>query len=91
MTPAGERRLCGEYEITIGRRGIFAQRINGHIAVSDAPLEGDGRVYLIDRHVESQAELDGLCSAYIAHSTQADTPGVLASREQLDDLADTPR
>ncbi len=47
MSAAGERRLYAEYQITAGRRGLYAQRVNGHIALTDAPLEGDGRVYLI--------------------------------------------
>lgn len=86
MSAAGERRLYAEYEITAGRRGLYAQRINGHVTLTDAPLDGDGRVYLIERHVPSLAELDGLCHAYIEHSTQADEPGVIASRRRLADL-----
>jgi len=91
MSTAGERRLYAEYEITAGRRGLYAQRVNGHIALTDAPLEGDGRVYLIDRHVLNVAELDGLTRAYIEHSTQADEPGVIASRRQRDELVETTR
>ena len=85
MSVAGERRLYAEYEITAGRRGLYAQRINGHVTLTDAPIDGDGRVYLIERHVESLAELDGLCQAYIEHSTQADEPAVIASRRRLAD------
>lgn len=90
---AGERRLYADYEIAAGRRGLFAQRIAGHIAVTDAPLDetADGRVYLVERHVLSVAELDGLCHAYIEHSTQAGEPAVLASRRRLDELVETIR
>ncbi len=88
MSAAGERRLYAEYEITSGRRGLYAQRINGQVALTDAPLEGHGRVYLIDRHISSVAELDGLTYAYIEHSIQADEPGVIASRRRLDELAE---
>lgn len=88
MSAAGERRLYAQYEITSGRRGLYAQRVNGHITLTDAPLEGEGRVYLIERHVPCLAELDGLCHAYIAHSTASDQPGVVASRRRLSDLLD---
>lgn len=88
MTPAGERRMYAEYHLTEGRRGLYAQRIDGRVALIDAPLTGAGAVYLIERHVVSQAELDGLCHAYIDDSIQADEPGVLASRRRLQRLAE---
>lgn len=88
MTPAGERRLYADYQLTAGPRGLYAQRIDGRVALIDAPLTGDGPVYLIERHVISQAELDGLCAAYIEDSTHADEPGVLASRRRLQRLAE---
>lgn len=88
MTPAGERRLYAEYHLTTGHRGLYAQRIDGRVALIDAPLTGDGAVYLIERHVLSHAELDGLCAAYINDSLSADLPGVLASRRRLQRLAE---
>lgn len=92
MTPAGERRLYDEYEIAAGRRGLYAQRIGGHIALTDAPLHNcEGRVYLVERHVQSLAELDGLCAAYIEDATRADEPAVLASRRRLALFAEDPR
>lgn len=91
MSAAGERRLYADYEITSGLRGLYAQRIDGHIALTDAPLTDEGRVYLIERHVKSLAELDGLCHAYIEHSLQADEPGVIASRRGLDAVIETVR
>ena len=60
------------------------------MAISDVPLTEDaGRVYLIERHVPSQAELSGLVAAYVEHSQQAGCPGVLAQRRQLDALTQT--
>lgn len=88
MSAAGERRLHAQYEITSGRRGLYAQRVNGHVTLTDAPLDGEGRVYLIERHVPCLVELDGLCRAYIEHSTAADQPGVVASRRRLDALVE---
>ena len=43
---------------------------------------------LIERHVESLAELNGIVAAYVEHSTQAGMPGLLASRRLLDELVD---
>lgn len=92
MTRVGERRLYAEYEITSGKRGLYAQRIDGHIALTDAPLHNDeGRVYLVERHVTSLAELDGLCHAYIDDATRANEPAVLASRRRLATLAEDPQ
>ncbi len=88
---AGKRRLYAEYEITTGRRGLYAQRIGGHVALTDAPIDDEGRVYLVERHVASLAELDGLCAAYIEDATQADEPAILASRRRLDALAEDNR
>ncbi len=89
MIPAGQRRLCATYHLTTGPRGLYAQRIDGRVALIDAPLDNShGAVYLVERHVVSQAELDGLCHAYIDDSLQADEPGVLASRRRLQRIAE---
>jgi hypothetical protein len=72
-----------------GPRAIVAQRIDGRVASSDVPLTGDGRVYLIERHVPSHAELDGLVAAYLEHSQEAGCPAVIAQRRQLDQLIAT--
>ena len=90
-TTAGTRLLYAEYEITTGRRGLYAQRIDGHVALTDAPIDDEGRVYLVERHVASLTELDGLCAAYIKDTTQADEPAILASRRRLAALAEDNR
>ncbi len=92
-TMAGKRFLYAEYEITTGRRGLYAQRIDGHVALTDAPLQeqGEERVYLVERHVASLAELDGLCAAYIKDATRSDEPAILASRRRLAALAEDNR
>ena len=89
MTAAGARRELARYELPDGTRAVIAQRIDGRVAISDVPLTDEaGRVYLIERHVRSQAELSGLVAAYVEHSQQAGCPAVLAQRRQLDELAD---
>lgn len=93
MTPAGQCRLLAHYAITAGPRGLYAQRIDGRVALVDAPLDpdSDGRVYLVERHVASQTELEGLCSAYIEHSERADRPGIEAQRAALTALTEDHR
>jgi hypothetical protein len=86
MTAAGKRRELARYQIADGTRAVVAQRIDGRVAISDVPVDHAGRVYLIERHVHSQAELAGLVHAYVEHSQQAGCPAVIAQRRQLDEL-----
>jgi hypothetical protein len=88
MTSAGRQRELARYQLPEGTRAVVAQRIDGRVAVSDVPVDYADRVYLIERHVQSQVELTGLVQAYVEHSEQAGCPGVVAQRRQLDDLAD---
>ena len=67
MTAAGARRELARYQLPEGTRAIVAQRIDGRVALTDMPVGATvGRVYLIERHVNSQAELTGLVAAYVA-------------------------
>ena len=60
MTAAGARRELARYQLPSGPRVLYGQRINGHVAVSDVPAGEHGRVYLVERHVHSQDEMDAL-------------------------------
>ena len=93
MTVAGARRELARYQLPDGARAVVAQRIDGRVAISDIPVTDDeeGRVYLIERHVPSQAELTGLVAAYVEHSQQAGCPAVIAQRRQLDELINAAR
>ena len=85
---AGQRVELRRYRITPGERALVAQRIDGRVAVVDVPLDHEDRVYLVERHVTSQAELAGICAAYAEHSQHADRPAIVAQRDLLDHLAD---
>jgi hypothetical protein len=85
---AGRRVEQARYRTRDGQRGLYAQRIHGRVALFDVPIDHDARVLLIERHVESLAELEGIVAAYVEHSTQAGMPALLASRRLLDTLAD---
>jgi hypothetical protein len=86
QTPTAGRRVeQARYRIPAGTRALYAQRIDGRVALVDAPLDHDDRVLLIERHAESLAELEGIVAAYVEHSTQARMPGLLAGRRLLAD------
>jgi hypothetical protein len=87
MTPAGRIVELKRYRIPAGERAIKAQRIAGHVAVMDVPVDHADRVYLIERHVESQAELQGVVDAYAQHSEAAGVPAILATLRTADELA----
>ncbi len=85
---AGRRVEQRRYRISAGARALYAQRIDGRVALVDVPIDHPGRVLLVERHVECLAELNGIVAAYVEHSRQADMPALLASRALLDSLAD---
>ena len=88
MTPAGRRVQLARYRIAAGTRALYAQRIEGRVAVVDVPVDHADRVHLVERHVHTKAELDGLAAAYVAHSEQADCPAIVAQREGLGRLVE---
>ena len=66
----GEPTVLARYQSNQGTRQLVGQRINGRVAVSDIPAGGNGKVYLVERHLPSMAELDGLVADYIALANQ---------------------
>ena len=71
---SGEPTVLATYECDEGTRQLVGQRIDGRVALSDVPASGQGRVYLIERHLPSMAELDGLVADYLAMAAQLDRP-----------------
>jgi hypothetical protein len=82
MTAAGQTVELTRYRIPRGQRALKAQRIDGRVAVMDVPVDHDDRVYLIERHVNSKAELDGLAAEYREHSEACGIPAILAILHQ---------
>ena len=81
---AGERRELARYPLPDGtQRALIAQRINGRVAITDTPTSdiGDGRVYLVERHIESRAAIAGLVHTYIQDSLDRGEPAILVPRE----------
>ena len=88
MTPAGKTVELTRYRIPSGQRALQAQRIDGRVAVMDVPVDHDDRVYLVERHVESQAELQGLAAEYAQRSETCGLPAILATLRTADELVD---
>jgi hypothetical protein len=84
---AGRRVEQARYRIREGARGLYAQRIDGRVALIDAPIDHNAPVLLVERHVESLAELEGIVGAYVEQSIQAGMPALEACRQLLDNQA----
>ena len=70
----GMPQVRGDYDCDEGPRQLVAQRINGSVALSDVPAGDHGKVYLIERHVPSMAELGGLEADYLGLAAQLGRP-----------------
>jgi len=81
MSSAGERRELARYQLPTGPRVLYAQRVNGQVAISDVPAHDSGRVYLVERHVESQAAMAGVVADYLAESARRGEPAVVLPAE----------
>ena len=88
MTPAGKTVELGRYRIPAGERALNAQRIGGQVALIDVPVDYDDRVYLVERHLTSQSELQGLVAEYMRHSEACGLPAIRATLRSADRLAD---
>ena len=88
MTAADQTVELTRYRIPRGERALKAQRIDGRVAVMDVPVGHDDRVYLVERHVTSKAELDGLAAEYAQRSETCGLPAILAILCSSDGLVD---
>ena len=88
MTAAGRTVELTRYRIPAGQRALNAQRIDGRVAVIDVPVDHDDRVYLVERHIPSQAELQGLTTEYAQRSETLGLPAILATLRTTDELVE---
>ena len=82
MTPAGRRVQLARYRISTGTRGLYAQRIDGRVAVVDVPIDHPDHVHLVERHVHTKAELAELAADGLARGRARVTD------DELEDLVD---
>jgi hypothetical protein len=78
VSTAGTPHELARYQLPDGStRALIAQRINGRVAITDLPLHDEGRVYLVERHIESQAAIQGLVREYLEDSVRRGEPAAL--------------
>jgi hypothetical protein len=77
-TAPGQPRVLVSYHCFEGTRQLVGQRINGSVALSDIPCGDRGKVYLVERHLPSRAELDGLVADYLALACELNRPPLRA-------------
>jgi hypothetical protein len=77
MTAAGQRVELARYRVRSGERVLYGQRIDGAVAVVDVPAGDCGRVYLVERHLESKAALAALVADYLATSRRRGAPAAI--------------
>lgn len=82
MSTAGKTIELRRYRIPAGERAVRAQRIDGRVAVTDVPVDYHDRVYLVERHVHSYAELHSLAAEY-ARDSQAQGHPAIGSRASV--------
>jgi hypothetical protein len=70
----GQPRILATYESDDGTRQLVGQRIDGRVALSDVPAGNAGKVYLVERHLPSKAELEGIVADYLALAAQLGRP-----------------
>jgi hypothetical protein len=73
--PVGERTELACYTVPAGERVLYGQRVNGVVRVTDAPAQGRGRAYVVERELEQDGydALRALVAEYLLsrrrHST----------------------
>jgi hypothetical protein len=82
VSTAGTPHELARYRLPDGStRALVAQRINGRVAITDTPTTDEGRVYLVERHIESQAAIGGLVREYLEDSARRGGPAALLPAE----------
>jgi hypothetical protein len=77
----GQRTELARYTVAEGERVIYGQRVDGVVRVTDRPAAGSGRAYLVERGLETKAELDALVADYLEQATQLDRPPMFVSSD----------
>ena len=68
----GERTELARYCVSAGERVIYGQRINGCVRITDRPVSGNGRSYLVERECEQDgySALKALVADYVEQSRE---------------------
>jgi hypothetical protein len=76
------------YRISAGERILKGQRILGVVRVVDLPADGQGRRFLVERELETNAELKALIADYLAQAEALDAVPAKPSCTDAFDLAE---
>jgi hypothetical protein len=65
--PVGERIELARYTVHVGHRVLYGQRVNGVVRITDVPVGGRGRAYLVERELEQDGydALNALVADYL--------------------------
>ena len=69
----GVRVELTRYRISAGERVLYGQRVLGVVRLTDVPADGQGRHYLIERGLTTQAELNAVIADYLEQAHIWDT------------------
>ena len=73
-TATSERVEFGRYTTTgDGERVVYGQRVLGVVRLVDAPADGTGRRYIIERELTLMAELEAIVADYLEQAARWDT------------------
>ena len=75
----GARTELARYRVSEGERILFGQRVDGVVRVTDRPARPGGRSFLVERGLDSKAELDALIADYLHQAKTLDMPPVAVS------------
>lgn len=76
------------YRISDGERVLKGQRVMGVVRVVDAPADGRGRRYVVERELTSKLELEAIVADYLEQAARWDL--VPATRNPID-VPEAPR
>jgi hypothetical protein len=81
MPRVGDRVELARYTVYRGERVLFGQRIDGVVRVTDRPLDGVGRSYLVDCGLECDgySALKALVADYTRQARMLDEVPMAAS------------
>jgi hypothetical protein len=71
--------ILARYQCSEGIRQLVSQQVAGRVALSDIPAGAHGKVYLIERHIPSSSELDGIVGDYLALAAELGRPPMAES------------
>jgi hypothetical protein len=74
MPIVGKRTELARYTVAEGERILYGQRIDAIVRVTDRPATDGGRVYLVERGLETKSELDALVVDYLQQATKLNSP-----------------